>query len=338
MGFIQNIINSFDIRKKTAKKVDDPAGERSLSTELYQPGGFGMSVKLFNVKPFHEMVIYQLKMMIISIFSEVEFEYTGNGNKFYFENFVKFFNDYAIKVYNQLFNIGYVVVVWDNSFNYKLLRTTEYNVTTTDKELNIKIHKNIADKYPFSKLLISDCFEINLKSDRDFLITICDLFNRYLTSSEISTSNLGALVAISPAANRDGFALPITEEERKGIENSFSANYGTSTMQSQVAIFDNPKKIDHISLSQYDKENWEKAINCIALIAGHFDLPASQLPILDISGGNALSNGGEIREGDILKYKTFERILRYYIEIGSENFTFNYKIKNKPVSETKEVI
>lgn len=60
------------------------------------------------------------------------------------------------------------------------------------------------------------------------------------------------------------------------------------------------------------------------MIADRLKIPANQISVIESStSGNALSNG-EMREGDMLKYKAFERLLnKTFVRIASD-FGFGY--------------
>ena len=68
------------------------------------------------------------------------------------------------------------------------------------------------------------------------------------------------------------------------------------------------------------------------VICGHFDLPANQVPILETSASKGLTTGNELRIGDSLKYKTFERILQWFVVDCAQffNISLEYTINNDP--------
>ena len=71
------------------------------------------------------------------------------------------------------------------------------------------------------------------------------------------------------------------------------------------------------------------------MIADRLKIPSNQISVIESSTyGNALSNGGEMREGDMLKYKAFERLLnKTFVRMASDlDLKVDYTIYNKPVA------
>ena len=73
---------------------------------------------------------------------------------------------------------------------------------------------------------------------------------------------------------------------------------------------------------------------CVEVIADALHISCNQLAIIDAQSSKALANGGEIREGDILKYKTFERLLdRTFVKWAEDmSLKVDYTIYNKPTT------
>ena len=94
-----------------------------------------------------------------------------------------------------------------------------------------------------------------------------------------------------------------------------------------------------INLAGLDSKTIEKSKFAISAICDRLKIPSNQVSIIDSSSGrNTLSNGGEIREGDLLKYKSFERLLnKTFVKMAKDlDLIIDYTIYNKPVVTTDQ--
>ena len=88
-----------------------------------------------------------------------------------------------------------------------------------------------------------------------------------------------------------------------------------------------------VNLAGLDAKTIDKARFAVSAICDRFKVPSNQVSIIESTvGGASLSNGGEIREGDLLKYKSFERLLnKTFIKMAKDiDLTIDYEIYNKP--------
>jgi isopenicillin N synthase-like dioxygenase len=67
-------------------------------------------------------------------------------------------------------------------------------------------------------------------------------------------------------------------------------------------------------------------------IADKIKVPANQISLIEANTSNALSNGGEIEQGDFQKYQAFERLLQStFVELAKMlQIEITYTVKNKP--------
>jgi hypothetical protein len=70
----------------------------------------------------------------------------------------------------------------------------------------------------------------------------------------------------------------------------------------------------------------------VLAIADKIKIPANQISLIEANTSNALSNGGEIEQGDFQKYQAFERLLQStFVELAKMlQIQITYAIKNKP--------
>lgn len=92
-----------------------------------------------------------------------------------------------------------------------------------------------------------------------------------------------------------------------------------------------------VNLSGLDSKTIEKSKFAIQAICDRIKVPSNQVSIIDGSSSNGLSNGGELREGDLLKYKAFERLLnKTFVKMAKDlDLVIDYKIYNKPIQEAE---
>ena len=104
-------------------------------------------------------------------------------------------------------------------------------------------------------------------------------------------------------------------------------------------ILKQPMDTSHVSLANTDFKLLDKVKLATLVIATYFKVPVSQIPLLDGSASNGLSNGGELLQGDILKYKTFERLFqKTFQKIANDmGVKFTYSLYGKPAQETTKL-
>ena len=138
---------------------------------------------------------------------------------------------------------------------------------------------------------------------------------------------------VSPESENNHTSTVLDEKQREEWEKDFKKSYANFRDDWVNPYFSNrPLRTTDIDLTNFDTANFEKLIKVMLVIAGHFDVPASQVPILDTSVSKGLSNGGELIYGDRLKYTTFERILQWFVVDCAQffNISLEYTINNDP--------
>jgi hypothetical protein len=95
-----------------------------------------------------------------------------------------------------------------------------------------------------------------------------------------------------------------------------------------------------INLAGLDLKMQEKVKTAILAIVDRIKIPANQVAIIDAQSSKALANGGEIREGDKLKYKTFRRLFeRTFVDMSTYyGLSIQYVIDGEPIGESGEVV
>ena len=94
-----------------------------------------------------------------------------------------------------------------------------------------------------------------------------------------------------------------------------------------------------INLAGLDLKMQEKVKIAILAIVDRIKIPANQVAIIDAQSSKQLANGGEIREGDKLKYKTFRRLFkRSFVDMATYyGLKIAYVIDGEPIGKSEEV-
>lgn len=257
------------------------------------------------------------------------------GDVMRFAEFNVFFNNYGQETLNVLFNNGFAIIAY-NASGFNLLETDDYTTDSKNKILVTNPNFNNSELY----VLKSDTFKMNGKSDRQFLNGFLTYLDNILNASNTTTARLGSLIMASPKPDSASkVATIVTDIEKQELEKDISDNYGGLKNQKQIQIWRVPMDFVTVNLSGLDSKTIEKSKFAISAICDRLKIPSNQVSIIESnSGGNALSNGGEIREGDLLKYKSYERLLnKTFIKMASDlDLVIDYKIYNKPEPKIQE--
>jgi len=279
-----------------------------------------------------------LFMNIVELLTELANDVTltlKKGDIMRFAEFQIFFDNYGQECLNVLFNKGFAVIAY-NSGGFALLTSEDY---TTDSKNKI-IVTTPAFKKSETYVLKSDTFKMNGKSDRAFLNGFLTYLDNVLNASNTTTARLGTLIMASPQqASSLPVVVKITDMEKTVLEKEVSEDYGGLKNQKQILIWRQAMQFTTINLSGLDSKTIEKSKFAISAICDRLKIPANQVSIIESStGGNSLSNGGEIREGDLLKYKSFERLLnKTFIKMAADlDLIVDYSIYNKPIPKVQE--
>ena len=180
---------------------------------------------------------------------------------------------------------------------------------------------------------------MNGKSDRQFLGGFLTYLDNVMNASNTTTARLGSLIMASP---KQASSLPVMatleKSEKDDIEKEISEEYGGLKKQKQILIWKQSMEFTTINLAGLDRETINKAKFAVTAICDRLKIPANQVALIDATtSSNSLSNGGQYREGDLLKYKTFERLLnKTFVRMATElDLVVDYSIYNKPVAKSE---
>lgn len=329
MSFIDNILKG----RRKAENTPKPTNEIVINNNPMRfPrnwrcwGGFSHSHK-----NYAEVVFFQFVKMLGNMFSDVNLEYAIRGGAYQkrFQAFKDWFDKYAFKSWTQLCYQGFIVVGYFKDGNTETFRTLKRSYTTIDADGNIIVQKlpNMADYF----VMTSDVFDCFGSSDRRFLDSFLELADKYLNNSDIAIDSNGHLVFCSPEPENGHTSTQLSDTEADEWEKQIKDEAKFSDSFLKAHFSNRPLKIQDVDLTNFDTANFDKLVKVMLVICGHFDLPSNQIPLLESSSTRSLTSGNELLVGDVLKYKTFERVLQLFVDCAKFfNLEINYTINNNP--------
>lgn len=254
-----------------------------------------------------------------------------------FSAFKVFVYTHGKQILQKLFDEGYVIIGYNSITgifwqmeNREYIRLSENNVMLV-KPVNPEVEVYVMKSASYVTYQMSD-----KKICKGFLDFLDDTLNGSATVSK----RLGAVVVASPKNLTNApTATVLTEDQKKDLEKELREEYGALSRQSNIMLLPREMSWQTINLAGLDLRMQEKVKTAILAIVDRIKVPANQVAIIDAQSSKQLANGGEMREGDKLKYKSFRRLFertfadmaRYY------RLQVDYAIDGEPVGESGEV-
>ena len=285
--------------------------------------------------PFGELVFQYVVELLTDLNNDVTFQLLTDRGRMTFAEFVRFFNDDGEAALWRVYRHGYSVIgyKWDietaTVTDIRLLDSNEYTESQYNGDTFIRAIDDTWKVY----VMKSPTYRIKAVSDYDLCRPAVEFLDNTLNASNTSVKKLGAFVVASPETGA-GAPTPVVlrEDDKKAMEEEISKEYGLLSKQRQVMLLPRSMRFQTISLTNIDNKLTERVRMCVELIADRIKVPASQIAIIDATAGKSLSNGGEVHEGDRLKYKTYERLLNktFIMFAQAIGIAVTYTIYNKP--------
>ena len=314
-----------NIRSWLAKRHLDVVTDFSLT-------GFG-GLTLSDRLNFTNVIFYNICDLLTDIAAAVEFRYKG-GDLQLFAGFKTFFDSWGQYVLNALFKNGYVVIgrrkgdTW-----FWVLEQSEYTLNTTSAGM-LKVYPNRDDVEVY--VMSSHTMKLEGKSDRDILQPFLKYIDNVLNGSNTVSERMGALVVMSPQqASGVPVSTILTEKDKERIEKEIGgkdSKYGYLRNQKSMLLLPNAMNIQTINLAGLDNRMQEKVKTAILAICDRIKVPANQVAIIDANSSKSFANGSELREGDLIKYRNFRRLLNvtFYQMAVDLGLDVDYIIENEP--------
>lgn len=287
--------------------------------------------------PFADAMFYNIVDILTDICNDTKFVYRGINSQV-FAAFSAFFDTYGQQVMNLLFDNGFAVIKIDRTSGVflRLLGVGEYITETQGNRVNIKAIDG-SEVY----VMRSPTFCAVGKSDRQLLKPYLKYLDNVLNGSNTANERMGVLISVSPESVSGAPTQPtLTKWEKDEFEKKLGGDeseYGILKKQKSVILFPKPMRFQTISLSSIDNKLTERVKMCILAIADRIKVPANQIAIIDSNNSRSLSNGGELREGDKAKYKSFRRFLNSTFWIMARDLglgDIDYIISGEPQENT----
>ena len=287
--------------------------------------------------PFADAMFYNIVDILTDICNDTKFVYRGINSQV-FAAFSAFFDTYGQQVMNLLFDNGFAVIKIDrtNGVFLRLMDISEYTTETHGTRVEVRAIDG-SEVY----VMRSPTFCAVGKSDRQLLKPYLKYLDNVLNGSNTANERMGVLISVSPESVSGAPTQPtLTKWEKDEFEKKLGGDeseYGILKKQKSVILFPKPMRFQTISLSSIDNKLTERVKMCILAIADRIKVPANQIAIIDSNNSRSLSNGGELREGDKAKYKSFRRFLNSTFWIMARDLglgDIDYIISGEPQENT----
>lgn len=304
--------------------------------------------------PFGELVFHNTVELLTDLNNDVDFKLVGERGRMNFAEFVRFFKDEGEAALWRVYRYGFAVIGYklsedkDEQGNDLTRYVTDMRLLDRDEWMERQVG---GDTFVDAKderwrvyVMKSQTYKMVAKSDWDLCHPAIEFLDNTLNASNTSVKKLGAFVVASPETPSGApSVVKLSPEDKVDIEKEISEQYGLLSRQKQIMLLPKGMKFQTVSLTNIDNKLTERVKLNVELIADRLKVPASQITVIDASAGKSLSNGGEVYEGDRLKYKTYERMLnKTFVTLAeSLGLSVTYTIYNKPadaVTGTVETI
>ena len=285
--------------------------------------------------PFGELVFQNIVEMLTDLDNDVTFQLLSDRGTMTFSEFVRFFNDEGEAALWRVYRHGYAVIgyKWDEKMEYvtamRLLDPDEWTEAQYQGDTFIRAIDPTWKVY----VMKSPTYRVKAISDYDLCRPAIEFLDNTLNASNTSVKKLGAFVVASPeTAGSAPTPSVLNEKDKKDMEKEIAKEYGLLNRQRQIMLLPRGMKFQTVSLTNIDQKLTERVRMAVELIADRIKVPASQIAVIDATAGKSLSNGGEVHEGDRLKYNTYERLLNktFILFAQALGIRVTYTIYNKP--------
>lgn len=296
--------------------------------------------------PFGELVFRNIVELLTDICNDVTFTLAGDRGRMTFAEFVRFFSEWGESALWRVYRYGFAVVAyrWNDEADpnrfvteMRLLDPDEWREVSAGG--NTYIRANDDNWRVF--VMMSQTYKASGVSDYHLCRPAIEFLDNTLNASNTSVKKLGAIVVASPeTAGAAPTPAVLNKKDKEDMEAEIGKEYGLLSKQRQIMLLPRSMRFETVSLTSIDNRLVERVRLNTELIADRLRVPASQVAVIDATAGKSLSNGGEVHEGDRLKYKTFERMLnKTFIALAAElGLRVSYMIYNKPADSVTGAI
>lgn len=291
--------------------------------------------------PFGRTVYVNIVQLLTDIYAEVE--WTGVDTP-KFRAWKRYVDRNGQRLLTELLTkpAGYAVIAYTTDgeqYTFWQLDSNEYtehrlqdgSIIIRPKQESLMFH-----------ILKSPTFDQLGESDYHLCMPYIRYIDNALNASSTICERLGTFVIVSPKTPASAPMLTaLNEKQKKDMEQALQTEYGALRKQNQVMLLPNEVATNVVNLAGLDLKTNERVRTAILAICDRIKVPANQVAIIDANSSKSLSNGTELREGDLAKYRSFMRLLNATLydmaqEIGLTGV--NYTIENEPKTAQNQTI
>lgn len=287
--------------------------------------------------PFGELVFQNVVELVTDLSNDVTFTLADGRGMMTFAEFKRFFEDFGEMAMWRVYRYGFAVVGVRGHDESGMKVVTSIRLLDADEWLLVQDHGDtfVKTKDPSFEVYVMKSATYRTKGVSDWQLCkpAIEFLDNTLNASNTAVKKLGAFVVASPeTAGAAPTPVVLNEDDKKDMEEEISKEYGLLSRQRQIMLLPRGMKFQTVSLTNLDQKLTERVRMAVELIADRIKVPASQVSVIDATAGKSLSNGGEMHEGDSLKYKTFERMLtKTFVAFATWlGINVDYVIYNKP--------
>lgn len=287
--------------------------------------------------PFGELVFQNVVELLTDLDNDVTFTLADGRGMMTFAEFKSFFENYGEMAMWRVYRHGFAVVGVRGHDENGVKAVTSIRLLDADEWVTVQDHGDTfvkaKDQTTEAYVMKSTTYRTKGVSDWQLCKPAIEFLDNTLNASNTAVKKLGAFVVASPETPSGApTAVKLDDDDKKDMEKEISKEYGLLNKQRQIMLLPRGMKFETVSLTNLDQRLTERVRMAVELIADRIKVPASQIAVIDATAGKSLSNGGEVHEGDSLKYKTFERMLnKTFVAFATWlGIKVDYKIYNKP--------
>lgn len=236
-------------------------------------------------------------------------------------------------IWQRLWDDGYCVIAYSGERGrFWVMTQQEYTIQTEGDVTTAKAYDQSVQVY----VMRSATFIMRGISDRAMCASWLNFLDDICNSSATVNRRMGAMVVAAPKNLTNApTATVLTKDKAEEMQKEISEGYGSLPKQSNLLILPREMSWQTINLAGLDLKTLDKAKFCILAICDRLKIPANQVAIVDAMSAKTLANGGEIREGDRLKYATFRRMFeRTFADMARDlGLAMTYTIAGEPTDE-----
>lgn len=304
----------------------------SVLVDQYGQGVFGTWYA--ESKAYSRLIWHNLCSLLLDLVDDVKVELDASQASdkdavYTFSAFKAFFYAWGRIVLQRIKDEGYVVIGWDG-IRFWLMTPTEYSMPSAQDMTIVKPINEGVQAYVMKDSIFQLRGFSSLSLARPWLDFIDDICNGSATVSK----RLGAVVIGSPKTY-SGAPMPtiLTDEQKATIEKDIEEHYGALRNQHQFMLLPKEMAFQVVNLAGLDLKFESKLRQCVLAVADSIPVPSNQVSLIDANSSKALSNGGELREGDKAKYKSFRRLFEHtFVQMSLDlGLRINYAIDGEPI-------